>query len=89
MFNEDDLTEEENKDLNIKMMDIYLDPVFKDRLINKNIYKVNDTNYSDILELKEETTINNKHQNDRNQDNKQINNNKNKSSNLNKKTKRD
>ena len=43
------------------MMNIYLNPVFKDRLINNNIYKVNDANYSDILELNEETKINNKH----------------------------
>ena len=48
-------------------MNIYLDPVFKDRLINKNIYKVNDINYFDILELKEESKINNKYQNEGNQ----------------------
>ena len=73
------------------MMNIYLDPVFKDRLINKNIFKDNDINYSDILELKEETKINNnKYQNLENQVKKQNNNNNNnKSSNLNKKTKRD
>ena len=89
MFNEEDLTEEENKDLNKKMLNIYLDPVFKDRLINKNIFKDNsEVNFSDILELKEETKINNKYQNIQEKINKkQINNNKN--SNLNKKTKRD
>ena len=95
MFNEDDLTEEENKDLNLKMMNIYSDPIFKDTSINKKIFGDNNyNNFNDILDIKEETKINNyqKNVNDNKStstNKKQINNhNNNKISNLNKKTKR-
>lgn len=86
MFGEDDYTEEEKEEIKFKMMSIYSDPVFKNRLVNKD-NPSQELFSNEILELKEDMNPNGKNKKDKNYDKKFKE--KNQSLNLNKKTKRD